>query len=507
MKNILPVILRPEFHLYNSWIVPIIDKELDRTVYHIFCHKCGLYETYINCKGQNKVYVPYNISCPNCNNKHFFDIKYFEKNEIYKYINTKNICTETDYSYNCTAFLHKPTLIENEIENEFEIVYEMEFSKQNSNVSAFESNIFRKFSHTVKYKEKTIAISQLLLREILNKQSIDVFDLEECMENYNYSDDQKLEILQRYFKYLDINDFELLLVHNLKPSFKTLSKYLDYIGNYSNAKSIKKSIYQSFKYMTSSKEVTPEDILYDGTADFIICRVFSDVNIIVSLLKSHYFKKEVLVGFSKFKHVIKFLKWLFNFYTEKQVANLLLTSNRGVISDIFRLARSTSINNPHVFNKYFQKTVCNAQLLHNELVRISHIEQYVVKCNKKFKYKEKEIMMQVRVEDLVFKLPKDAKELNIWAGILNNCMSSYVTDIIETESLIFGVFRKRVLLYAIEVCDMEINQASGKSNSNIGSVDLSIIHKWMNNNSIMGFDFENDYEIEDLNGVNYAYLG
>lgn len=477
MRNILPEILRPKFQLYNSWLVPILNKEATKFNYHIFCKECGLYEISSVWIYQIKDIYIHNNYCPNCFNRNFFNSIKFAKTDT-RIVNTENVFMETDTMFRCTALFHKPIVMDGRIENESEIIEERDLLKDYGS-----RNIFTTDSN---YKTSS-DVEEYFLDSIVNSLKKDSVWFKRKIKSYDYLP-TKSEIVQNYYRYNCINDFELLLTTNLNQKYKTLSEYLEYVSNFNKAKSIKKYLYKSFQYMISNAEVHNPNALYSKTADFIICRAFTDVNVIVKLLKEHVFKIRLL-GLFEEEFMIKFLKWLLKFYTQKQVANLLLTIKREVLRDMLRVAGDIINNQPSVFNRYFIKQTCNVQSLHDEIVRLSHVGEQTTLNNDKYKYTNSEVLMQMEILDFSFRLPINAIELYNWGELLSNCLGSYDDWIRDKESLIIGVFRDDKLLYAIEIIENCIEQASGEYNESIDELDMHKIEMWyekvqiINNNS------------------------
>lgn len=467
MKNILPEILRPTFQLYNSWMVPIINKDSNKITYHIFCKKCGLYETSKVWIYQNKDFYIHNYYCPNCYNRNFFNSISFANKDT-RIVNTENIFTESDSLFRSTFLFHKPVVIDGEIENESEVIEERDLCKNHGRIHIFKSN-----SNYITSSD----VEKFFLGCIVKSLKIDSAWFNKKIKSYNYLP-TKSKILQNYYIYKSVKDFELLLTTNLNEKYKTLSEYLNYISNFNKAKSIKKYLYKSFQYMIQNSEINNPNAMYSETADFIICRAFTDVNIIVKLLKEQKLKVGLL-GLFEAEFMIKLLKWLLKFYAQNQVANLLLTTKREVLRDMFRVAEMITENTPYIYNRYFVKPICNVQSLHDEIVRLSHMGKQYTLNKDKYLYAHSEKLMEMEIFDLSFRLPINGFDLHTWGALLDNCLDIYDEWIRSKDSLIIGVFRDDKLIYAIELVENRIEQASGKNNGCINEVDMCRIEEWL----------------------------
>jgi hypothetical protein len=82
------------------------------------------------------------------------------------------------------------------------------------------------------------------------------------------------------------------------------------------------------------------------------------------------------------------------------------------------------------------------------------------------------------MNNLSFELPATGGELLEWARELHNCMSVYVDRIKAQKMVIYGVFEKKKLLYAVEINNGNITQASGKYNKKIDMAHKQVIGNW-----------------------------
>ena len=78
-----------------------------------------------------------------------------------------------------------------------------------------------------------------------------------------------------------------------------------------------------------------------------------------------------------------------------------------------------------------------------------------------------------------YRLPLSRATLYEWSQYLHNCMYGYCNAIHKSDTIIYGVFRDNVLLYAIEIRNHKIVQALGKYNGHIENEDRGLIDRWL----------------------------
>jgi hypothetical protein len=274
-----------------------------------------------------------------------------------------------------------------------------------------------------------------------------------------------------------IKDFEILQLQYFNKKHLEFDSYINYIGNYNKSKSVKKSLYKSFKNKTSILANNHENELYDGIGDYIICRSFSDVNLINRLLQDNELKAQVFdkdIGYA-----LKLLNWLINIYSEKQICNMLLSGRRKLIFDIFLTAKKITKADSSVFKKYFKKCKCSAKSIHNELIRMNQFINNRDLYKTKYLYSKEELEMEKQVKHFTFKLPKNEFELYCWAEKLHNCMLSYSSLIKDKHTIIYGIYKNDILSYAVEIDGKNILEISGKYNNPMSKKNKKIVEKWL----------------------------
>ena len=356
--KVTPQELMPKFQIHNSWIVPcyykydnkIGDKDsYDYVINHYFCNDCnhmkikklGFFQNYIN---DPSLYI-----CPNCLNEEFILIN--QRNKNYKKNQYKFRYNETLKYFHVDAIMDIPVVTsENEIINCESIDLSINISKQNGNIRFKESESFLTATSTVQNSLKTDLLN-FLIGNILGTIDDDILDIKNKIELYPYAKFNTLEIIQKYLKYQNIKNFELLLIKEDIKNHTTLESYIQYISNYTASKSIKRILYKNFHSCISQDGC---GIQYSHKVDFIICRSFNDPNIIVKILDNIH-----LIDF--FAHygvetMIKFFKWFQQYYTQKQICDLLNEFHpveNFYFIDIFNMYEYIIGYSPKLLNKHF----------------------------------------------------------------------------------------------------------------------------------------------------------
>lgn len=275
---------------------------------------------------------------------------------------------------------------------------------------------------------------------------------------------------------------------------------IDYISYGHHEKSVKLALYRS--YETSMRWMNK----YDPRSDMIICRSFDDVNLICRLIDT-----PIKIGLFEdipMKHSILFLRWLQKRYKPLLIATSIersISYNGSLYTPMWvntmRMASQLSSTKAYVFEKYFQKVNMNVKQLHDELIRINTIAQRTQIQNRTYSYSKSEMLSEVTVDHLDFKLVKNSMELYMWGDMLHNCLFGFEERIVLKRCLIIGVFIENELTYAIEFDGRVILQAYGKYNTRIPEDTMSSIKRWASDTS----RYLKDYSLDE-SGNNFRML-
>jgi len=302
-----------------------------------------------------------------------------------------------------------------------------------------------------------------------------------------------LDIIERFLRYPMINNVEMAKWHmftQLDPyldNFENIETLLKFILNFRQERSVVRTFYLQYKDDIEKKG------FYNPKSDYVFSRTIQDPNYLTQLLADTYNKWQVFET-DDVNDGIWFINFIKEKYDEKNVARLFLKeyyAKRNIWKDIMPMV---SVDK-NTISKNFIKTKCSLQYLHDEFIRCNKVEK-AIQDNINFEYNEDMLNAQSR-KDLVksefepytlnaedsednftIRLPISSEELYGWAAELDNCMFSYVEEIELGLTTVFGVFENNKLLYAIEIKDDKIEQASGYKNRDIGNKHLAIIQNW-----------------------------
>jgi hypothetical protein len=146
------------------------------------------------------------------------------------------------------------------------------------------------------------------------------------------------------------------------------------------------------------------------------------------------------------------------------------------VRDTIWLFRGENAN--HV-RENFRKVPLNFRNLHNEFIRIQNLFQTHYSEKVTFAYHDNDLKAEVKEGIFSYQLPKTTHALNAWGRKLHNCMASYSSEIHNGRSVIFAVFKKDELHYAVEIRGSKIVQALGKYNRVIEDQDREEIDTWL----------------------------
>jgi hypothetical protein len=267
----------------------------------------------------------------------------------------------------------------------------------------------------------------------------------------------------------------MVLLQNYTKEYNSELKMLDFIVNHRKEKSVKRAFYTSYKNAIKCKYYNPH-------SDFVFARTIDDPNILEKLLSLELKVKQSLFTDANYLEGMALLKFLKEHYTEKQIAKLfvqelsLYKKKRQYWEDILRMIQKDNAFSE--LEQYFFKHKLTVENLHDEIIRVLHIAEFSSWNNSVFHYEKSLLMTQGKYDDMIFKLPVSAYELSLWSKLLHNCMFAYAENIERGSSIIFAVFKKEKLCYALELSEGKIMQAKAVSNQSIPQEDMKRIRAW-----------------------------
>lgn len=294
-----------------------------------------------------------------------------------------------------------------------------------------------------------------------------------------------------FLKNKHLKDFDFYYwnkIEEFESSNINIDGALEIISNYPKAKSVRKAYYKHYVRQ-----------LYDNNCFFssfleAFCKNIKDVNILVKLL-------DLKFNYLLYKEVEKealnlFLKFLTVYYSGQQILKLFsgdeFYNNIYMSEDTLREFGRAPDSNVYMFvdtlkefsyvqdlieNKFI-KVPCKVKSLHDEFVRCSREERHKDMKNQSLAYSKQDMKPCIEANTYQVKLPKSGKELFDWADELHNCMAGYFEMIKNNETIIYCFFQENILMFAVEISDKTVVQASGKYNSDLTVKQNEIFTKW-----------------------------
>ena len=475
----------------NSWIFSQPKKE--KYIHNYFCACTHEFRIKTNV---DEMEAP-DVLCPKCGNNYFIDAKEWESGastKIWKQFfwerdeNVDKGIWSVELYFNIPRYSEKVS----------SIIFEKEkllvatLSKKSGSRVEFQYGYPVITKYSLYTNEKVQEVKKLLIqdaKEYLFQNLIDnrPFEIEWIKESdlNELSIDEKFNCLNyflthKHLKEMSMFHWKMPILQRNTIEYPSQEKMLDYIVDHKKEKSVRKALYRTYM---DALEVTG----YYPYSDYVFSRVIEDQNFLVELLSIYPAVKQHIFTDETFTNAIEFIEFLKTHYTEKQISRLFIremqnekTKRSAALNwrDTLRLIQAP--DSFEYLEQFFQKVKLNTKSLHDEVIRVSHLAAFDRGDHSTLVYKPHQKSVEVMIEDLAFRLPKDTVELSKWAQELHNCMFGYANTIKSGRSIIYGVFRENKLLYAVELRAMKIAQALGKFNKKIDEIDMNVIKKWHN---------------------------
>ncbi|BAF73250.1 PcfJ domain-containing protein [Sulfurovum sp. NBC37-1] len=492
----------------NSWYLNkplcecrnLFQKEDRGYLAHFYHCQCGWSEVIITAQSDIPVYA-----CEACDNKEFANRYYVDKSDFSLYGKELEVtyeCKKIENGFRAAAFIDIPEdtdfMRKKMVFAKYPVVYYTIYlngkTEQHTKIYLENTNI----ENTLVTMLHEYIISQyqgfpkILFKSKKEKVEAILFFL------------SNPKLLNFAFYYWDIDQSLPKLYKPEKPV--NTEEMLQYVLNGRKERTVKRALFQKHQKLQdnikSSDKLcpfTPDDYTFDPKTAFVICRCIDDPNIASNLLAEDFVIFDTRYGhgdlrfgsdisYKKTKSSMKdehqlylhdliwFILFLKNYYTEKQIAKLLLKAERDLDKWMDTLLLAKHFKN--VIKKVFRKVKPTIRNLHSEIIRCSEYKE-----NKKiqaitFSYKPKYRSACSKINDLEFKLPYTGAELSSWARTLHNCMTGYAYDILSGTTAIYGIFRGNEIVYAVEIYREVTEQSSGKYNKEVPNKDKLLIDAW-----------------------------
>ena len=427
-----------------------------------FVCSCGHTEFAIRGKDQS---IPY--ACPECENKHFYDANLVWQN-YHSFISNNDL--ELSFEY---RMIHQ----KNGVGINYVLPIPQSINMMNNSVKFEYKEIYAIFITTdgEMTKEYETAINLGIFKVMEEK-------LVRYVEKYQYFDiaydkSKKLTLSKILFflkhKYLKSPDYYYWKeVDDLLPDVGEtydIHQGLAQISNHRKERLVKKFVYTEYL-----RQLKVEGSFHPGYIN-VLCKSITDPNILVKFLSlpslryldQQWIELEILIVFLK------------TYYSEKQIAKLFEINVREdralyMLRDTFNML----MYDGDMISVHFQKVRCTMTALHNEFSRcqtqnqLEQIDEYV------FVYTEEELERCIYLNGYKVQLPQSNIELFNWGETLHNCLLNYETPVKKRLSIIYGFYRDNELIFAVEIKNNRIVQASSKYNSELDIEEKFVLYEW-----------------------------
>ena len=330
---------------------------------------------------------------------------------------------------------------------------------KNGYIAFFEYPVFR---GKVEIERKIIFKYENLKFEDLASESKNKDELIAQFVKLVMIEENKWEKYSFIWEKMKINAFVLLLIIYKNPEI-ALWSYVDiehihklsvmeffekFLKN--RPKSVKKAVFYRYKKLIKKWE-------YNYYLDLLVLNAINDANLQRELIKKAISLDTVF--YSNDEKILKFAKFLKENFTQRKIYNFLQKAIKSKsLSEYISLFR----------NK--ETTIIDKKSIENTLLKTTDEIEYSYEFDREYQFR-----------NFIFELPKTSFDLVKYSFELKNCLESYI-KIHNDKSLIFGVYKKNRLKYAIELdkTSKKLIQARGFANSRVNNEDYKAIVDFVN---------------------------
>jgi len=241
------------------------------------------------------------------------------------------------------------------------------------------------------------------------------------------------------------------------------------ISNYRKERSVKRAVYTEYL-----RQMNEEQCFHPGCIN-IFSRTIEDPNILVWLLSLNSLR-HIEHLWTELETFVWFLK---QFYSEKQIAKLFEIEEENDAK--FLLLQDTVemlVYDREAIEENFRKARCTVTALHDEFARCQYLTRISQISEHLFVYTENELEKCTYIGGYKVQLPKSNVELYAWGEHLHNCLLTYETAVKEKGSAIYGFFTADQLIFAVQIRNDKIVQASGKYNAALDEEEKFALYEW-----------------------------
>jgi hypothetical protein len=424
----------------------------------------------------------YKCSCGNSNFLNIDEAKLdFNKFTSYYYFN-KKIRIEFEYNY-------KIDILNNKVQAICFIKIPIQIDKKNNKLKYEEIVIASAVPNKTNKVDKVPKEYSKEIEIKLKNMIVKVEEFEKFIEIKLSRNGSKVRQKEIYFflnhinlkekEFINWKNADLLVGENL-----TIQAALIELTNNKKYKSVKKAIFRNYQVQIQSSNT------FNPLLNYLATSKIDDPNFIVELIDMEYINNDKYLTNLDKTLFLEFSDFLIRNYSNKQVIhffknfdNFIKIDNNNfnraylVFQDILRQYHILKFN----LDKEFEKVGCTPRKIHDQFAKIINARKYKYLLDKKLTYSTRELKAQIKIDDYIVKLPHNGAELHSWANTLHNCMASYLSEIENKQTVIYGFFIEDKIVFAVEIRNEQILQAYRAYNRNLMPNEQSVLSQWFEN--------------------------
>ena len=461
--------------------------------YELDCFVCSCGHNEIIIKDQYTILE--NYSCKHCDNNEFYDANFYNNNstwyepiyELFKedyilYLKPNIYYDATNLIIRAAFQIKIPTTIDlarNEIVYIYKDVYEFNIDQFGNCSEQLHTNFDLNKELTNKEIMYYDYVSQ---EELINrnfylkeyKRAI-LKELQNCKYTFNSKVALKTSNLDEYcyfVKYNNLLDLDFYKWKNVdilpKDEKLTIIKALDFVMNYRKEKSLKKLVFDNYKFQMR------EYNFYNFIYIYSITRSIKDINVLNRMIALDF---NLYMSYTNYPmNLYQFIKFLTKYFSDKQIEKLFISYQE---SELFWLHDSVSMfyeiaNDAD--NLILSK--CNKGNIHHDIIQYHQMLMNKIDFDTTFEFEDKFLKACVNILDYDIRLPMNGIELYDWSNKLQNCLSGYCRIIKEKETIVYGFFKDNQIKFAVEIKDNKIVQSKSKYNKDIQNSEMNLVSGW-----------------------------
>ena len=267
----------------------------------------------------------------------------------------------------------------------------------------------------------------------------------------------------------------------LKGENLTIDTALVEFANNKKYKSVKKAIYRNYQFQMEQFKI------YNPLLTYLATSKIDDPNFIVELINMKYINSDKLLSKLNKDMLFEFTDFLVKYYSYKQVIHFFRNFDNflKMNSENFKRSYLAFQDILRQFNiikydldKDSKKVRCTPGRIHNHFSKILNLKKYKHLMIRKLSYTTSELKAQTKIGNYSIKLPHNGTELYTWADDLRNCMASYLKEIENNQTIIYGFFADEKIVFAVEIRNGKVLQAYRSYNRELTSLDKSLLSQW-----------------------------